>query len=101
MIKTVILGLILGSTLGVTLAAEIFMRVGMEPATFLLILAGLFIAMLLVNRGIAVLAAAIALTTTILQPDQFLMSHGFDRDFLIAALLLTVLYPIVHRVMNS
>jgi hypothetical protein len=98
-IKTVILGLILGCTLGVALAGEIFMRVGMQPATFLLVLAGLLIAALLVNRGIAVVAAAIVLTTTILQPD--LMAYGFDRDFLLVALLLTVLYPIVSRIMHS
>jgi len=98
MIKTVILGLILGCTLGVALAGEIFMRIGMQPTTFLL-LAGLFIAALLVNRGLAVVAAAIALTTTILQPE--LMAHGFDRDLLLVALLLTVLYPIVSRIMHS
>ena len=99
MIKTVILGLILGCTLGVALAGEIFMRIGKQPTTFLVVLAGLFIAALLVNRGIAVVAAAIALTTTILQPG--LMTYGFDRDLLLVALLLTVLYPIVSRIMHS
>ena len=99
MIKTVILGLILGCTLGVALAGEIFMRIWMQPTTFLVVLAGLFIAALLVNRGIAVVAAAIALTTTILQPG--LMTYGFDRDLLLVALLLTVLYPIVSRIMHS
>jgi uncharacterized membrane protein YgaE (UPF0421/DUF939 family) len=95
-IKTVILGLILGCTLGVALAGEIFMRIGMQPATFLVVLAGLLIAALLLNRGIAVIAAAIVLTTTILQPDLI----GLDRDLLLAALLLTVLYPIVSRIMH-
>ena len=64
--------------------------------TFLVVLAGLLIAALLLNRGIAVIAAAIVLTTTILQPDLI----GLDRDLLLAALLLTVLYPIVSRIMH-
>ena len=99
MIKTVILGLILGCTLGVALAGEIFMRIGMQPATFLVVLAGLLIAALLLNRGIAVIATAIVLITTILQPD--LIGLGLDRDLLLAALLLTVLYPIVSRIMHN
>ena len=73
----------------------------MEAATFQLILAGLIIATLLVNRGIAVVAAVIALTISIFQPDQVLLEYGFDRDILMAAILLLVLYPIVSRLMHS
>ncbi len=101
MIKTIVLGLILGTTLGVALATELFLRVGMQPQAFLLLLSGLFIAMLLVHRGIAVLAAVIVLTLSVLQSDQFFITHGFDRDLLMVALLLVVVYPIVDKVMHS
>ncbi len=101
MIKTIILGLVLGATLGVALATELFLRVGMQPQAFLLLLSGLFIAILLINRGGAVIAAAIVLTVSVLQSDQFLLEHGFDRDLLFVALLLMVVYPIVDKVMHS
>jgi len=101
MIKTIVLGLVLGATLGVALATELFLRVGMQPQFFLLFLSGLFIAMLLVHRGITVLFAVIVLTVSVLQSDQVLVSNGFDKDLLMVALLLVVLYPIVHKAMHS
>lgn len=101
MLKTVVLGLVLGITLGFSLASELFTHVGMQAETYMLIMCGLLLAILVVNRGIAVLATLAVLSIAVLQPDQVLLEHGFDKDLLIATLAVIFLYPIVYRVMNS
>jgi len=57
MVKTICIGLLLGMTRGICLAAELFSRLGMEAKTSMLILTALLIAIRLVNRGIAILAS--------------------------------------------
>lgn len=101
MIKTIFFGLILGGSLGVSLAVEVFNRVGMQPQTYLLLLSGLLVAILLVNRGVAIISVAIVLTYAVLQPEQELLVYGFDKDLLMAALLGILVYPVVYRVMQS
>lgn len=101
MVKTVFIGLVLGLTLGFSLASEMFSHVGMKPETYMLIMAGLLIAILIVNRGIAIIATVGVLTIAFLQPDQVLLEHGFDKDLLLATLAVIVLYPVVNRVMHS
>lgn len=101
MIKTIFFGLLLGGTLGFSLAAQIFERVGLQPQGFLLALCGLIFAGLLLHRGVAMLITIAALTMTVVQPEQILQAHGFDKDLLLAALIVIVFYPIVYRVMHS
>ena len=101
MIKTLVIGLVLGATLGVSLVTEVFGRFGLQPEMTLLIVAGMLVAAMVVNKGVGVLAAFVALSLAIMQPEQVLLEHGFDRDVLLAALLSTVIYPIVQRVMHS
>jgi len=101
MFKSIVLGFVLAATLGVALATELFLRFGIQPQFFLLFLSGLFIAMLLVHRGITVLFAVIVLTVSVLQSEQMLITNGFDKDLLMVALLLVVVYPIVHKAMHS
>ena len=101
MVKTVFLGLFLGITLGVSLAAEVFNHIGMPAETYKLIMFGLLIATLVVNRGVAITATAGVISIGILQPDQVLLESGFDKDLLIATLAVIVLYPIVYRVLYS
>lgn len=99
MIKTVFLGLLLGLTLGISVAAELFSRIGMEPKTYMLILTAMLMAIMLLNRGVAIFASGVLLSLAVIQPDQVLLEHGFDKDILLATLLVMVLYPVVYRVM--
>jgi len=101
MLKTVFLGLVLGLTLGISLAGEVFSRIGMQPETYMLMLTGFLIAALIVGRGIGMLAAFIVLGIAVLQPDHMLVEYGFDKDLLLATLLIITMYPIIHRVMQS
>ncbi|GEM_PF-1462083 len=101
MIKTVLIGLVLGVTLGISVATELFDRIGMQPETYLLTIGGVLFAILLINRSMAVLAAAGMLSIAVLQPKQVLLEYGFDKDILLAALLVTLLYPVVYKVMHS
>lgn len=101
MIKTVIVGLILGATLGVSLVSEVFGRFGMQPEATMLLIAGMLVVTVVLNRGIGLLAAFVVLSLAVMQPEQVLLDNGFDRDVLLAALLSTVIYPIVQRVMHS
>ena len=101
MIKTVIVGLILGCTLGVSLVSEVFNRFGFQPQATMLVIAGMLVVTVVLNRGIGLLAAFIMLSLAIMQPEQVLLDNGLDRDVLLAALLSTVIYPIVQRVMHS
>ena len=101
MVKTVFIGLILGITLGFSLASEMFTHIGMKPETYMLMMAGLLITILVVNRGIAVVATIGVLTIAALQPDQVLLEHGFDKDMLLATMAVIVLYPLVRRIMYS
>jgi hypothetical protein len=101
MIKTVLIGLLLGATLGVSLAAEVFQRIGMQAETYMIIIGGMLIATLVINRGIGVLAAFVALSMAVMQPEQVLLEYGFDRDYLLAALMTTVMFPVVQRVIQS
>jgi hypothetical protein len=101
MVKTIFLGLLLGLTLGISVATELFSRIGMEPKTYMLILTAMLLAIMLLNRGIAILASGILLSLAVLQPDQVLLEHGFDKDMLMASLLVMLLYPVVYRVMYS
>jgi hypothetical protein len=101
MIKTVLIGLLLGTTLGVSLATEVFQRIGMQAETYMIFMGGMLIATLVINRGIGVLAVFVALSMVVMQPEQVLLEHGFDRNFLLAALMVTVMFPVVQRVMQS
>ena len=99
MIKTVVLGLVLGTTLGISVAAELFSRFGMEPKTYMLIMTAMLMAVMLLNRGIAILASGVLLSLAVIQPDSVLLEHGFDKDMLMATLLVMLLYPLVYRVL--
>ena len=101
MIRTIIIGLVLGATLGVSLASELFMRMGMQPQASMVVVGGFLIATMVVNRGIGLLASFVMLSFAIMQPESVLLDHGFDRDILLAALVSTVLFPVVQRVMHS
>lgn len=101
MIKTICIGLLLGMTLGISVAAELFSRLGMEPKTYMLILTALLMAILLVNRGIAILASGVLLSLAVIQPDQVLLEHGFDKDILLATLAVMLLYPVMHRILYN
>ncbi len=101
MVKTVVLGLLFGMTLGVSVATELFSRIGMEPKTYMLIITAVVLAVMLLNRGIAILASGVLLSLAVIQPDQVLLEHGFDKDLLIATLAVLLLYPLVYRVLYS
>ena len=101
MVKTVVLGLLFGMTLGVSVATELFSRIGMEPKTYMLIITAIVLAVMLLNRGIAILASGVLLSLAVIQPDQVLLEHGFDKDLLIATLAVLLLYPLVYRVLYS
>jgi len=101
MVKNVVLGLLFGMTLGVSVATELFSRIGMEPKTYMLIITAVVLAVMLLNRGIAILASGVLLSLAVIQPDQVLLEHGFDKDLLIATLAVLLLYPLVYRVLYS
>ena len=88
-------------TLGVSVATELFSRIGMEPKTYMLIITAVVLAVMLLNRGIAILASGVLLSLAVIQPDQVLLEHGFDKDLLIATLAVLLLYPLVYRVLYS
>jgi len=101
MVKTVVLGLLFGMTLGVSVATELFSRIGMEPKTYMLIITAVVLAVMLLNRGIAIMVSGVLLSLAVIQPDQVLLEHGFDKDLLIATLAVLLLYPLVYRVLYS
>jgi len=73
----------------------------MEPKTYMLIITAVVLAVMLLNRGIAILASGVLLSLAVIQPDQVLLEHGFDKDLLIATLAVLLLYPLVYRVLYS
>jgi len=101
MVKNVVLGLLFGMTLGVSVATELFSRIGMEPKTYMLIITAVVLAVMLLNRGIAIMVSGVLLSLAVIQPDQVLLEHGFDKDLLIATLAVLLLYPLVYRVLYS
>lgn len=101
MVKTVFLGLLFGMTLGISVATELFNVIGMEPKTYMLILTAMLLAIMLLNRGIAILASGVLLSLAVIQPDQVLLEHGFDKDLLMATLVVLLLYPVVYRILYS
>jgi len=101
MVKNVVLGLLFGMTLGVSVATELFSRIGMEPKTYMLIITAVVLAVMLLNRGIAIMVSGVLLSFAVIQPDQVLLEHGFDKDLLIATLAVLLLYPLVYRVLYS
>ena len=72
MIKTIFFGLLLGTTLGATLAAEVFQRFGMQAKTYMILMGGMLIATLVINRGIGILAAFVVLSMVVMQPEPAL-----------------------------
>lgn len=101
MVKTVILGLLFGMTLGVSVATELFSRIGMEPKSYMMVITVVVLSVMLLNRGIAILSAGVLLSLAVIQPDQVLLEHGFDKDLLMATLVVILLYPVVYRIMYA
>jgi len=101
MVKTICIGLLLGMTRGISLAAVLFSRLGMEAKTSMLILTALLMAIRLVNRGIAILASGVLLSLVVIQPDQVLLEHGFDKDILLATLAVILLYLVMYRILYN
>jgi hypothetical protein len=88
-------------TRGISLAAVLFSRLGMEAKTSMLILTALLMAIRLVNRGIAILASGVLLSLVVIQPDQVLLEHGFDKDILLATLAVILLYLVMYRILYN
>ena len=67
----------------------------------MLIITAVVLAVMLLNRGIAIMVSGVLLSLAVIQPDQVLLEHGFDKDLLIATLAVLLLYPLVYRVLYS
>jgi len=79
----------------------LFSRLGMEAKTSMLILTALLMAIRLVNRGIAILASGVLLSLVVIQPDQVLLEHGFDKNILLATLAVLLLYLVMYRILYN
>jgi hypothetical protein len=86
------------ATLGLALARDFFLALGIE-ATYPVIGAfGLAITTLLIFRGLLPLVAVAILLVMVSMPAEVLLQYNLSHDVLLAAVLTIVVYPWIRRI---
>lgn len=89
------------ATLGLALAKDFFVALGIE-ATYPVIGAfGLAVTTLLIFRGIFPIIAVAILLLMVSMPTEVLQQYSLSHDLLLAAVLLIVVYPWIRRIAQS
>lgn len=102
MLKACLYGLVLFATLGIAIATAILQPFGFQPQSthyFALFGAALFFTLLLMDRSILLLCLVALLTVAVSLPGNVLGDFGFsvDKDILLSALVMIVIFPLVQR----
>jgi hypothetical protein len=89
------------ATLGLALAKDFFLALGIE-ATYPVIGAfGLALTTLLIFRGLLPLIAVAILLVIVSMPGEVLQEYNLSHDLLLAIVLTIVVYPWIRRIAQS
>ncbi len=89
------------ATLGLAMARDFFIALGIE-ATYPVIGAfGLAVTTLLIFRGLLPIIAVAILLVMVAMPANILQEYNLSHDLLLAAVLTIVVYPWIRRIAHS
>ena len=100
MMKVFLFGLVLFSTLGISVAREILLPFRLDSDLLAVGTGSLLLTCLLVQllrNGKCLFAMVILLAVSINLPAQILLRHGMDKELLIGALLAIMIFPFIHQ----
>ena len=96
--KPLIFGFVVFTTLGVSIANETLARFGLEDNYVMLFSLALLLAVLLLSRNILMLGLVLAGVILMNMPDATLVTYRLDRDVLVAAVCAIILAPSVYAI---
>lgn len=89
--------LILLGTVGLALAREFLLELGMQADYTLIAALGLSLTTLLVLRGFLPVVSVVILCVLILFRAEALAAYGIDKDMMLSAALVILLYPWIRK----
>jgi len=84
-------------SIGVTLSASLLDQFGIEKNYLLVGLGAFVITGLVAFRGMALIVIILFMSLAINMPEEVLAQYYLDKDILIAAIILMVIFPLVYR----
>jgi len=96
--RPLIFGFVVFTTLGVSIANETLARFGLEDNYVMLFSLALLMAVLLLSRNILMLGLVLAGVILMNMPDATLVTYRLDRDVLVAAVCAIILAPSVYNI---
>lgn len=100
-IKPVVYGAVIFTTLGITIANETLSRFGLEQNRMLLFSVALVLAALLFSRNVILLGSVVLGVLALNLPEATLIQYRLDRDVLLAAVCALILVPSVYQLFRS
>lgn len=89
------------ATLGLALAREFFVSLGIEADYTVIGLFGLGLTTLLIFRGLLPVLGVAILTLLLVFSPELLARYHLDKDLLLAAALLIILFPWIHKLVRD
>ena len=84
-------------SIGVTLSVSLLDQFGIEKNYLLVGLGAFVITGLVAFRGMALIVIILFMSLAINMPEEVLAQYYLDKDILIAAIILMVIFPLVYR----
>ena len=93
--------LTLFATVGLALAREFFVKLGIEADYTVIGAFGLGLTTLLIFRGVLPILGVCLLTLLLAVPPEALSTYHLDKDMMLAAALLIILFPWVQKLVKD
>lgn len=89
------------ATLGLALARDFFLTLGIEASYPVIGALGLAVTTLLIFRGVVPLLAVAILLVMVSVPGNFLQQYNLSHDLLLAIVLTIIAYPWIRRIAHD
>lgn len=93
--------LTLFATVGLALAREFFLKLGIQADYTVIGALGLGLTTLLVFRGVLPVLGVAILSALVVFNTEYLAGYHLDQDILLAAALLIILYPWIKKLVKD
>ena len=96
-IKPYVYGVMIFTTVGITLANETLSRIGVEGNRIALFSVAFLLAAILLSRNLVIVGIVVAGVLALNLPDMTLLQYNLDRDLLLAMIGAAILVPSFYQ----
>lgn len=99
-VKPYLYGIMIFTTLGITLANELLTRIGIEGNRIALFSVAFLLAAILLSRNLVMVAIVVLGVLALNLPEESLRLYYLDRDILLAMIGAAIVLPSVYQLMT-